>query len=104
MSLLDTYRISFSNFLEEVEKLKGKIFETFFSTLRGFHLQKGLEINSAIIRNPLITKLEEFSADNQLDELKSQDLSFLKHILNSPVRIEKLFRASEHSFSATAFH
>ena len=43
-------------------------------------------------------------ASSLLDELKSEQLSFLKDILNNPVRIEKLFRASEHDFKAAAFH
>ena len=36
--------------------------------------------------------------------MKLEQLKFLKEILNCPVRVEKLFRASEHGFMAAAFH
>ena len=39
-----------------------------------------------------------------MDELNSPELRFLKDILGNPIRIEKLFRASEHGFRAVAFH
>ena len=39
-----------------------------------------------------------------MKELKDEQSSFLKQILSNPVRIERIFRASEHNFKAAAFH
>ena len=37
-------------------------------------------------------------------ELRQEQLSFLNKILSNPVRVERIFRASEHNFKAAAFH
>ena len=63
-----------------------------------------MELDSAILKNPLKTKLKEFNYSSLFNEAKEDQLSFLNEILSNPVRIEKLFRASEHGFKAAAFH
>jgi hypothetical protein len=61
----------------------------------------------------LSPNLEEFKnydaviskcASSLLTELKEEQLRFLNRILNSPKKINRIFRASEHDFSSAAFH
>ena len=94
-SLLNTYQRTFSSFLEKVVQLKNKIYEAFSYEREAEH-QPVLEIDSAILSQPLSTKIEEFNSyssvigkcvSSLLGELQSEQLSFLKDILNSPVRI-----------------
>ena len=65
------------------------------------------------MNNPLSTKIEDFTNYNSvigkcskslLDQLKSEQMGFLKEILGKPTRIERVFRASDHGFSAITFH
>ena len=37
-------------------------------------------------------------------DLKEEQANFLIDILNNPVKIERIFRASEHNFQASKFH
>ena len=39
-----------------------------------------------------------------LEELKEEQVNFLKTNLNNPKKIEKIFKASEHNFKAATFH
>ena len=39
-----------------------------------------------------------------LEELREEQTDFLKNILNSPKKIERIFKASEHNFGCAAFH
>ena len=38
------------------------------------------------------------------DDLRKEQVVFLNEVLNIPVRVERLFRASEHNFKAAKFH
>ena len=38
------------------------------------------------------------------EELKQEQAEFLLEILGNPKKITRIFRASEHAFSAAAFH
>ena len=88
--------------MEEAITLKNKIYETFSCDKEV--QSASLELDSAILGSPLSEHPGKFTTSNILDKMKYEQIKFLKDILNNPVRIEKLFRASEQGFKAEAFH
>ncbi len=70
-------------------------------------------MDSVILKKPLMINLEEFKSYRSLmvrhskylsDELASEQISFLRQILNNPKQIQLLYRGSENGFSASNFH
>ena len=92
-SLLDAYQKALSKFLEEAKVLKNKIYSTFSSEKEERPEFTRLDTNSAVLSTPQQTKLE-FTTKSILNKLKSEQLCFLKDILNNPVKIDKIFTAS----------
>ena len=94
-SLIDTYRQTFSRFLSEIKELKEKICEAFSKEEEVKNRNIFLGVESNILKDvEIIDK----------SKVRKEQAEFLFKAVNYPKKVERIFRASEHNFSAAAFH
>ena len=94
-SLIDTYKQTFSRFLSEIKELKEKICEAFAKEEEVKNRNIFLGVESNILKDvEIIDK----------SKVRKEQAEFILKAVNNPKKVERIFRASEHSFSVAAFH